>query len=96
VLRACGADAHTVARVLLGAAAAVALPGALLGIALEVGVLGPLVARLGAGFASLPMAPSGGQVVFVVAGLLVLAGAATALVARRVLREPVIEGLREE
>jgi ABC-type lipoprotein release transport system permease subunit len=96
LLRACGGDADTVARVLLGAAAAVAVPGAVLGVALEITVFGPLVARLAAGFASLPIAPSGGQVVLVVAGLLALAGAATALVARRVLREPVVAGLREE
>jgi ABC-type lipoprotein release transport system permease subunit len=96
LLRACGGDGPTVARVLLGAAAAVALPGALLGVALEAAVLGPLVARLAAGFASLPIAPSAGQVLLVVAGVLALAGAATALVARRVLREPVVAGLREE
>jgi hypothetical protein len=54
------------------------------------------VARLAAGFASLPIAPSPAQVVLVVAGLLALAAAATALVARRVLREPVIMGLREQ
>ena len=96
LLRACGGDAHTVARVLLGAAAAVAVPGALLGVALELTVFGPLVARLAAGFASLPIAPTGGQVALVAAGLLALAGAATALVARRVLREPVVAGLREE
>ena len=96
LLRACGGDAVTVALVLAGAAAAVALPGALLGVALEAAVLGPLVARLAAGFASLPIAPSPGQVALVVAGLLVLAAAATALVARRVLREPVVLGLREE
>jgi hypothetical protein len=35
-------------------------------------------------------------VLLVVAGVLALAGAATALVARRVLREPVVAGLREE
>jgi len=96
LLRACGGDGATVALVLLGAAAAVALPGALLGVALEITVLGPLVARLAAGFASLPIAPGIGQVVLVVAGLLVLAAVATALVARRVLREPVVLGLREE
>ena len=96
LLRACGGDAGTVALVLLGASAAVAVPGALLGVALEAVLMGPLVARLAAGFASLPIAPSPGQVVLVVAGLLVLAGAATALVARRVLREPIVLGLREE
>ena len=96
LLRACGADAGTVALVLLGAAAAVALPGAVLGVVLELTIMGPLVARLAAGFASLPLAPGPGQVALVVFGLLALAGVATALVARRVLREPVVVGLREE
>jgi hypothetical protein len=96
LLRACGGDSGTVALVLLGAAAAVAIPGALVGVALEVTVLGPLVARLAAGFATLPIAPGAGQVILVVAGLVVLAAVATALVARRVLREPVVVGLREE
>ena len=96
LLRAAGADAGSVALVLAGAAAAVAVPGALLGLALEVGLFGPLVARLAAGFADLPLAPSAAQAAIVVLGLLALAAAATALVARRVLREPVIAGLREE
>jgi ABC-type lipoprotein release transport system permease subunit len=96
LLRACGGDGPTVARVLLGAAAAVAVPGAIAGIALELTVLGPLVARLAAGFASLPIAPGAGHVALVALGLLALAAAATALVARRVMREPVVLGLREE
>jgi ABC-type lipoprotein release transport system permease subunit len=96
LLRACGGDGATVALVLAGAAAVVAVPGALLGVALEAAVLGPLVARLAAGFAALPIAPSPAQVALVAAGLLALAGAATVLVARRVLREPVVLGLREE
>jgi hypothetical protein len=96
LLRACGGDADTVALVLMGAAAAVALPAAVAGVLLEIVVLGPLVARLAAGFATLPIAPAAGQVILVVAGLLVLAAVATALVARRVLREPVVLGLREE
>jgi ABC-type lipoprotein release transport system permease subunit len=96
LLRAAGADAGSVALVLAGAAAAVAVPGALLGLALEAAVFGPLVARLAAGFADLPLAPSVGQVAIVALGVLALAAAATALVARRVLREPVIAGLREE
>jgi putative ABC transport system permease protein len=96
LLRACGGDGETVALVLLGAAAAVALPGAVIGVVLEVTVLGPLVARLAAGFASLPIAPGFGQVLLVVLGLLGLAALATWFVARRVLREPVVLGLREE
>jgi ABC-type lipoprotein release transport system permease subunit len=63
---------------------------------LEVVVLGPLVARLAAGFASLPITPGTGQIALVVAGLLGLAALATAFVARRVMREPVVVGLREE
>jgi hypothetical protein len=96
LLRAVGGDATTVALVLAGAAVAVAAPAALAGVALETLAFGPLVAHLAAGFASLPIAPTGAQVALVVAGLLVLAAAATALVARRVLREPVVAGLREE
>ena len=59
-------------------------------------VFGPLVARLAAGFASLPLSPTLGQIALVTGGLLALAVIATALVARRVLREPVVAGLREE
>ena len=95
LLRAVGADAPTVAAVLAGAAAAVALPGAVLGVALEATVLAPLVARMASGFAALPLGASPAQAALVVASLLALAAAATALVARRVLREPVVAGLRE-
>ena len=96
LLRACGGDSRTVATVLAGAAAAVAVPAAVLGVLLGWAVFGPLVARLAAGFASLPLAPTPGHVAIVVCGLLALSAGATALVARRVLREPVIAGLREE
>ena len=60
LLRACGGDARAVATVLAGAAAAVALPAAVAGVLLEWAVFGPLVARLAAGFASLPLAPARG------------------------------------
>ena len=96
LLRACGGDARAVATVLAGAAAAVALPAAVAGIVLEWAVFGPLVARLAAGFASLPLSPAPGHVAIVLLGLLALSAGATALVARRVLREPVVAGLREE
>jgi ABC-type lipoprotein release transport system permease subunit len=72
------------------------LAAALAGIVLEAVAFGPLVARLAAGFAALPLAPTSGQVALVAGGLLALAAIATALVARRVLREPVVAGLREE
>jgi ABC-type lipoprotein release transport system permease subunit len=96
LLRACGGDARTVATVLAGAALAVAVPAALAGVLLEWLVLGPLVGRLAAGYAALPLAPSAGQVAVVLALLALLAAAATAVVARRMMREPVIAGLREE
>jgi putative ABC transport system permease protein len=96
LLRACGADRATIALVLAGAAAAVAVPAAAAGVVLELVAFGPLVSRLAAGFASLPLAASPGQVALVAGGLLALAAAATWAVARRVLREPVLAGLRED
>jgi hypothetical protein len=96
LLRACGADAPTVGLVLAGAAIAVAIPAAAAGIVLEVVAFGPLVAHLAAGFAALPLAPTVGQIALVAGGLLTLSIIATALVARRVLREPIVAGLREE
>ncbi len=96
LLRAAGGDRVTIALVLAGAALAVAVPAALAAAVLERVVLGPLVGSFAAGFASLELAPSLAQVVLVLAGLLVLAAAATAVVARRVMREPIVAGLREE
>ena len=96
LLRACGADARTVAAVFAGAALVVAVPAAIAGLLLEWLAFGPLVARLAAGYAALPLAPTFGQVALVLGGLVLLAAGATALVARRALREPVVAGLREE
>jgi predicted lysophospholipase L1 biosynthesis ABC-type transport system permease subunit len=96
LLRACGGDGPTVATVLAGAALAVAVPAAIAGLLLEWLVLGPLVARLAAGYATLPLAPSAGQVGLVLAGVAVIAAVATSVVARRTMREPAIAGLREE
>jgi ABC-type antimicrobial peptide transport system permease subunit len=96
LLRATGADARTVALVLGGAAAAVALPAALAGVALARWALAPLVGRLAAGFAAVSPVPSAGQSVLVVLGLAALGAAATALVGRRVMAEPVVRGLRDQ
>ncbi len=96
VLRACGASRGDVARVLAGAAAAVAVPAAILAVALETLVLGPLVARLAAGYASLPLRPGLAQVVLVCGGLALLAALCAAGVARRIASEPVVAGLRED
>jgi ABC-type antimicrobial peptide transport system permease subunit len=96
LLRATGADQTTVALVLAGAALAVALPAALAAAVLERVALGPLVASLAAGFASLELAPTLGQVLLVIAGVIALSAIATAVIARRVMREPIVAGLREE
>ena len=72
LLRACGADGTTVGLVLAGAAVAVAIPAAILGVILELTIFGPLVVRLAAGFASLPLSPTLGQVALVTGGLLAL------------------------
>jgi ABC-type lipoprotein release transport system permease subunit len=96
LLRALGADGPSVGLVLAGAAVAVAIPAAALGVFLEVVAFGPLVTHLAAGFAALPLAPTLAQIALVSGGLLALSVIATALVARRILREPVVAGLREE
>jgi hypothetical protein len=95
LLRATGATRGTVATVLAGSALVLAVPALVAGIALEWLVLGPLVGRLAAGFADLPLAPSLGQAALVAVGLLLIALAATAIVARQALREPVVAGLRD-
>ena len=96
LLRATGGDRWSIAALLAGAAAVVAVPAAVIAVALEAFVLGPLVADLAAGYASLPLSPGPGQVLVVAGGLGLLAAVAAGLVARRVLREPIVLGLREE
>ena len=96
LLRAVGADGPTVGLVLAGAAVAVAVPAAIAGVVLEVVGLRPArrPARRGLRLAAALAHP--GQIALVTGGLLALAVIATALVARSVLREPVVAGLREE
>jgi hypothetical protein len=96
LLRTTGAGPPALARVLGGACAAVLVPAALLGVALEWLVLGPLVASLAAGYAGLSLAPGAGHLLLAAAGLSALGAIAVAFVGRRVTREPVIAGLREE
>jgi ABC-type lipoprotein release transport system permease subunit len=95
-LRALGADRRALRRLLAGAAAAVAVPALAVAVLLEALVLAPGVARLASGYADLPLGASGAQVAAVAAALLALAWAAAALTARRLAREPVVAGLREE
>jgi hypothetical protein len=96
LLRATGADGATVGAVLAGAALAVAVPAALLALALERFVLAPLVARLAAGYADLGPQSSTGQAALALGGLALLSVAAAAWVARRATAEAPVEGLREE
>ena len=95
VLRAGGAQRGTVALVLLGTAALVVALAAPAGILAERFVLGPAAARLAAGYASLPLGASPGQIAAVVAGLGTIAAAAAAWTAGRVERDPVAAALRE-
>jgi hypothetical protein len=67
----------------------------LLATALESVLLAPLTQRLAAGYADLPIETRPAELALVGAGLVLLAGGASALTARRLLREPVVAGLRE-
>lgn len=96
VLRAGGASRGVLLGVLAGAALAVTLLAAPLAILLERLVLAPLVARLAAGYASLPLGAGLGQVVLVVAGLCLLAGGAAALALGQLERGSIVAGLRGE
>ena len=96
LLRAGGADTTTLVLVLAGAALSVVAPAALVAVALEALVFSPLVARLAADFAALPLGASAIQAVAVCAGLLLFALLAGALVARGALQASIVEGLRRE
>jgi ABC-type lipoprotein release transport system permease subunit len=96
LLRSAGADARTLGLVLGGAALSVVLPAAVVAVGLEGFVFSPLVARLAADFAALPLGASAGQTALVAGGLLAFALATSVLVARRVLRASIVEGLRRE
>jgi len=96
LLRALGTGRAGLARLFAGTAAALVIPAALLGVLLERFVFAPLVARLAAGYVSLPLGAGPLQVALVVAGLGVLAAVAAAWTAARTEREPIVAGLREE
>jgi ABC-type lipoprotein release transport system permease subunit len=96
VLRAAGAGGPEVRRVLVGAALLVVAGAAPAAIALQLLVLGPVASRLAASYVSLPLHAGIGQIAIVVGGLVVLALLAAAWAARRLEREPVVAGLRED
>ena len=93
VLRACGAGPVAVRRLLAGAAAALVIPAAVLGILLETVVLGPALSGLAASYATLPLAPTVLDIVIVLAGLALASGIAVLWVARRATTESVVLGL---
>jgi ABC-type lipoprotein release transport system permease subunit len=95
-LRASGADARALRRLLGGAAGAVVVPALAVAVVLEAAVLAPLVARLAAGYADLPLGATAGQVALVGGALLGLSWIAAWLTGRRLVREPIVAGLREE
>jgi hypothetical protein len=95
-LRAAGADARALRRLLGGAAGAVVVPAVAVAVALEAIVLAPLVAHLTAGYADLPLGATGGQIALVAGALLAISWIAAWLTGRRLVREPVVAGLREE
>jgi hypothetical protein len=96
LLRATGAESSTVVAVLAGAALAVALPAALVALALERLVLAPLVGHLAAGYADVGPRSSVGQAALAIGGLALLGVVAAAWVTRRAVAEPPVVGLREE
>jgi hypothetical protein len=96
LLRATGAPATTVGAVLAGTGLALAVPAALVALALEHWVLAPVVGKLAAGYADLAARPQAGQAALVVGGLVALALAAAAWTARRAVAEPPVAGLHEE
>ena len=96
VLRAGGADRTQVALVLGGAAALVVALATGAGIVAERALLGPVVTRFAADYAALSLTPGLGSLLIVVLGTGTLALAATAWVAGRLAREPIVAGLRDE
>ncbi len=93
VLRACGAGAGAVRRLLLGAALALVVPAALLGVVLEWLVLGPALSRLAINYATLSLNPTVDEVLAVVAGLAAAASIAILWVSSQASRESVVTGL---
>lgn len=96
LLRATGAPASVIRRVLVGAAVVLTIPAVGLAWAIEHWLLAPLVGRLAAGYADLDAGATGAQVAGVASGALLVALVAALLVSRRAVAEPPVAGLREE
>jgi putative ABC transport system permease protein len=89
LLRACGAGVRSVGALLAGTALAVLVPAAAVAIVLERVVLGPAIAHIAAGYASLALSADATQIVALLAGLALLAGGAVWWVALRVSTMPI-------
>jgi ABC-type lipoprotein release transport system permease subunit len=96
LLRALGAGRGAIAKVFAGAALAVVVPAALLGVLLEREVLAPVVSRLAGDYVNVPLATSASDIAIVAVGVAALAAIAAGWSARRSVREPIVAGLREE
>jgi ABC-type lipoprotein release transport system permease subunit len=92
-LRATGAGAAAVRRMLAGVVLALVIPAAIFGILIERLILGPTLANLAAGYATLELGAGWSEVAAVVAGLLLAGLLAVLWVTRQATRETVIEGL---
>jgi predicted lysophospholipase L1 biosynthesis ABC-type transport system permease subunit len=93
VLRACGAGATAIARLLIGAVLALVIPAAVAGVALQRWVLGPALSHLAEDYATLPLRAGVGEIALTAAGLLLAGALAVAWVSYRAQRDPVLEGL---
>ncbi len=93
VLRACGAGSGAVRRLLAGAALALVVPAAVVGVLLERLVFGPALSQLAASYATLALGAGATEVGATLAGLGVSCAVAVMWVARQAGRESVIAGL---
>jgi ABC-type lipoprotein release transport system permease subunit len=92
VLRACGAGARSIRVLLAGTALAVLVPAAVVAVLLERFVLGPAVAGLAAGYASLSLAADAAEVAVLLAGLAAIGALAVWWVVRRLTSRPIVGG----
>src|SRR6185437_15441031 len=90
VLRATGADAPAVRRLLAGVVIGLVAPAAVLGVVVEKVALGPAMSHLAAGYASLELGAGLAQIGVVLAGLLVAGTVSVLWVTRLAMREAVV------
>ena len=93
MLRACGAGAGAVRRLLLGAALALVVPAAVVGVLLERFVFGPALAKLAESYATLPLDATLLEVLAMLGGLALAAAWRSRGSRARPSRESVVAGL---